>query len=133
MGLFDFFKKTSKSDVDIYYEERNNQPNNQGFDNQQFSYATNDNSGYGFSIIVDDVFCITRKGTVITGCIKSGSICTGDTVTLQRVDGTSRDVVVAGIEQFRKVLDVAHAGENVGILLRDILKSDIGRGDMLVK
>ncbi|MEE1282151.1 MAG: EF-Tu/IF-2/RF-3 family GTPase [Acutalibacteraceae bacterium] len=133
MGLFDFFKKSSKSDVEIYYEERNNHLNNPEINNQQFSYATNDNSGYSFSIIVEDVFSITRKGTVITGCIKSGSICTGDTVTLQRVDGTSRDVVVAGIEQFRKVLDVAHAGENVGILLRDILKSDIGRGDMLVK
>lgn len=133
MGLFDFFKKSSKSDVEIYYEERNNHPNNQGFNNQQFNYPTNDNSGYGFSIIVDDVFSITRKGTVITGCIKSGTICTGDTVTLQRVDGTSRNVVVTGIEQYRKVLDVAHAGEYVGILLRDILKSDISKGDMLVK
>lgn len=135
MGLFDFFKKSAKSDVELYYEEHSKRADNQSVNNEQYSYSysTNSSSQSGFSITVEDVFSITGRGTVITGCVKSGSVHTGDTVTLQRVDGTARSVVVIGIEKFRKVLDVAQAGENVGIFLRDVSKSDIGRGDMLVK
>ena len=89
---------------------------------------------YGtFRITVQDVFSITGRGTVITGQIESGSITVGDTVTLRRKDGSSREVVVTGLEMFRKMLDTAKQGDNVGLLLRGIARNEVGRGDVLEK
>lgn len=120
MGLFNFFKK-EKTDVEQYYEERAKQEDVNG---TAGPYS-------GFRITVEDVFTITGRGTVITGKVESGKIAVGDEVTLQRVDGSSRRVVIIGIEQFRKMMDTAVAGDNVGILLRGLSRSDIGKGDIL--
>jgi translation elongation factor EF-Tu-like GTPase len=85
----------------------------------------------GFRMTVQDVFSITGRGTVVTGRIEAGTIATGSTVRLTRHDGATRDVEVSGIEVFRKKLDAASAGDNVGLLLRGIDKTDVAAGDVL--
>ena len=82
-----------------------------------------------FRFIVEDVFTITGRGTVVTGKIESGTLHLNDVVVLNN----TRPLVVKGIEAFRKLLDSAQAGDNVGILLSDIKMNDIKRGDILVK
>ena len=131
MGLFDIFKK-KKSDVEIYYEERQKRAAAEEALNNQYNSAS-DNYQETFRITVQDVFAITGRGTVIVGQVEVGSVHVGETVTLRRLNGATSNVTVTGIEQFRKMCDSAKAGENVGILLRGITKADIGQGDVLVK
>jgi translation elongation factor EF-Tu-like GTPase len=76
---------------------------------------------------VEDVFTIRKRGTVVTGTVELGSVRVGE--TLQIDDGES--VRVDGIEAFRKVLDEAQAGDNVGLLFRDLDRSRIERGTVL--
>lgn len=130
MGLFDIFKK-KKSDVEIYYEERQKRAAQAAVDNQYNS--VDNNYQETFRITVQDVFTITGRGTVITGRVEVGIIHVGETVTLRRLNGATSNVTITGIEQFRKMCDSAKAGENVGILLRGITKADIGQGDVLIK
>lgn len=82
-----------------------------------------------FHMIVDDVFTITGKGIVVTGKIDSGEIHLGDSININN----QRNTIVDGIEMFRKTLDYAKAGDCCGILLKDISKDDIHRGDILTK
>jgi elongation factor Tu len=82
----------------------------------------------GFRLTVQDVFSIRGRGTVVTGRIETGSVRVGDPV---RVNSGARAVTVGAIEMFRKTLDVANAGDNVGLLLRDLRREDIGPGDVL--
>ena len=89
--------------------------------------------GAGFRLTVEDVFSIRGRGTVVTGRIESGTVQKGDTLRQTRTDGTGRDVEVNGIEMFRKVTDQATAGDNVGLLLADLGRDDIGAGDVLVR
>jgi elongation factor Tu len=84
-----------------------------------------------FRMTVQDVFTIRDRGTVVTGQIESGTLNTGDTISIQR-SGSTKKAVVTGIEMFRKQLRQAQAGDNVGLLLRDIGKQDIQHGDILV-
>ena len=86
----------------------------------------------GFRFTVEDVFSIKGRGTVVTGQVQAGRLQKGSTVRLARTDGTQRDVTVTGIEAFRKTLDVAEPGTNVGLLLRDVGRDDVGRGDQLL-
>jgi elongation factor Tu len=101
----------------------------------QAEAATPAAEGYdgGFRLTVQDVFSIKRRGTVVTGRVESGTVRVGDAVRQTRPDGTSRDVTVAGVEMFRKVVDSANPGENVGLLLRDLGRDDIGSGDVLTR
>ena len=89
--------------------------------------------GTGFRLTVQDVFAIRGRGPVVTGRIEGGTVRTGDTVRQTRTDGTSRDVTVTGIEMFRKVTDQAAAGDDVGLLLRELGRDDIGAGDVLTR
>ena len=82
-----------------------------------------------FHMVVDDVFTITGRGTVVTGKIDSGEIHLGDIVYINQ----QRTTEVLSIEMFRKTLDYAKAGENCGILLKDISRKEINRGDYLSK
>ena len=82
-----------------------------------------------FKMVVEDVFTITGRGTVVTGRVESGSVSLNDTVIL---NGTT-PLVVAGVEMFRKMLDSAQAGDNVGLLLRDITRDNVKTGDVLTK
>ncbi len=86
-----------------------------------------------FRLTVQDVFSITGRGTVIVGMVEAGSVSVGDSVTLRRADGSTRAVTVAGIEKFRKIMDTAVQGENVGLLLRQLGRNEVGKGDILEK
>jgi len=84
-----------------------------------------------FRMIVADIFFIRGRGTIVTGQIESGTLNVNDEIYIQRL-GTSRRVTVTGIEMFRKILDQARAGDNVGVLLRDITKQEVEKGDVLL-
>ena len=81
-----------------------------------------------FLMPVEDIFTITGRGTVATGRVESGQIKVGDTVEIVGLTEEKRSVVVTGVEMFRKILDFAEAGDNVGLLLRGVQRtSKIGR------
>jgi elongation factor Tu len=83
-----------------------------------------------FRMTVQDVFTIKGRGTVVTGQIESGTVTVGDEIQIQR-QGSMKKTTVTGVEMFRKVVTRAQVGENVGVLLKDISKQDIQRGDVL--
>ncbi len=85
-----------------------------------------------FLMAVEDVFSITGRGTVATGRVERGAIKVGDTVELVGLRDT-KTTVVTGLEMFQKTLDESVAGDNVGILLRGVQKTDIERGMVLSK
>jgi elongation factor Tu len=86
-----------------------------------------------FLMPVEDVFSITGRGTVATGRVERGVVKTGDTVEIVGLSEESRQVVVTGVEMFRKLLDEAQAGDNIGALLRGVQRSEIQRGQVLSK
>ena len=86
-----------------------------------------------FLMPVEDVFTITGRGTVATGRCERGQIKTGEEVEIVGLTEERRKVVCTGIEMFRKILDYAEAGDNVGVLLRGVQRSDIQRGQVLAK
>ncbi|NLC44551.1 MAG: elongation factor Tu [Clostridiales bacterium] len=86
-----------------------------------------------FLMPVEDVFSITGRGTVATGRVERGTIKLSDTVEIVGLSPEARSTVVTGVEMFRKLLDSAVAGDNVGILLRGVQRDDIERGQVLAK
>ena len=86
-----------------------------------------------FLMPVEDVFTITGRGTVATGRIETGIIHTGDEMQLIGLSAEGRKTVCTGVEMFRKILDEGQAGDNVGLLMRGIDKSDVKRGMVLAK
>ena len=86
-----------------------------------------------FLMPIEDVFTITGRGTVATGRIETGVANTGDTVDIIGMGAEKLASTVTGVEMFRKILDRGEAGDNVGILLRGIEKSDIKRGMVICK
>ena len=84
-----------------------------------------------FLMPVEDVFTITGRGTVATGRVERGTVNVGDTVELVGLTDQPRDVVVTGVEMFRKLLDQAEAGDNIGVLLRGVQRDEIERGQVL--
>jgi len=84
--------------------------------------------GPGF-MIVEDVFSIKGRGTVATGRIEEGSFHIGDAVIVRKADDTVINTEITGIETFRKSIDMAVAGDNVGLLLADVDRNQIERGD----
>ena len=86
-----------------------------------------------FAMPVEDVFSITGRGTVATGRVERGRIKVGEEVEIVGLAEESRKTVVTGLEMFRKVLEFADAGENVGALLRGIQRNEIERGQLLAK
>ncbi|GAB2612491.1 EF-Tu/IF-2/RF-3 family GTPase [Pseudactinotalea suaedae] len=85
----------------------------------------------GFALTVEDVFSITGRGTVVTGRVGSGQLRAGQYVVIRRGTQTLAEVEVTGIEMFRKTTDVASVGDNVGLLLKGVSRSDVQRGDVL--
>jgi elongation factor Tu len=85
-----------------------------------------------FLMSVEDVFSITGRGTVATGRVERGTVKVGDDCELVGLRDT-RKSVVTGVEMFRKLLDQAQAGDNIGCLLRGIDKNDVERGMVLAK
>ena len=86
-----------------------------------------------FLMPVEDVFSITGRGTVATGRVERGIAKVGDEVEIVGLTDEKRKVVITGLEMFRKVLDEAQAGDNVGALLRGVQRDEIERGQVLAK
>ena len=86
-----------------------------------------------FLMPVEDVFTITGRGTVATGRVERGQIKTSESVEIVGLTEEKRTVVVTGLEMFRKTLDYAEAGDNVGVLLRGVQRTEIQRGQVLAK
>ena len=83
-----------------------------------------------FLMPVEDVFTITGRGTVATGRVERGTVKVGDTVEIVGM-GPTKTTVITGVEMFKKLLDQAEAGDNIGTLLRGIERKDIQRGQVL--
>ncbi len=86
-----------------------------------------------FLMPVEDVFTITGRGTVATGRVERGQLKLNEEVELVGLAEETRKIVVTGIEMFRKLLDYAEAGDNVGLLLRGVQRNEIERGQVLAK
>ncbi len=121
MGFFDFLKPKN------IMVEQNSMESVQPVQQVQTD-VINNNGEFEFS--VEDVFSITGRGTVVTGRVTRGTIRINDEVT---ISPSGIRTVVTGIEQFRKSLDYAQAGDNAGLLLRGVSKDQVHRGDILVR
>ena len=86
-----------------------------------------------FLMPVEDVFTITGRGTVATGRVERGTLHLNDEVEIVGIKEETRKTVVTGIEMFRKLLDEAQAGDNIGALLRGVQRTDIERGQVICK
>ncbi len=86
-----------------------------------------------FLMPVEDVFTITGRGTVATGRVERGQVKTGDEVEIVGLTEEKKKTVVTGVEMFRKILDYAEAGDNIGALLRGVQRTEIERGQVLCK
>ena len=86
-----------------------------------------------FMMPVEDVFSITGRGTVATGRVERGQVRVGDEVEIVGIHDEISKTTVTGVEMFRKLLDYAEAGDNIGALLRGVAREDIQRGQVLAK
>jgi elongation factor Tu len=86
-----------------------------------------------FLMPVEDVFTITGRGTVATGRVERGTVKVQDEVEIVGLSEKARKTVVTGVEMFRKLLDQAEAGDNIGTLLRGVERKEIERGQVLAK
>ena len=86
-----------------------------------------------FLMPVEDVFSITGRGTVATGRVERGIVKMSDQVEIVGLSDEKRTTVVTGVEMFRKLLDFAEAGDNIGVLLRGVQRTEIERGQVLAK
>ena len=84
-------------------------------------------------IPIEDVFTITGRGTVVTGRVERGQVKVGDAVAIVGLMDEPKSTVVTGVEMFRKLLDMAEAGDNIGTLLRGIDRKEVERGQVLAK
>ena len=86
-----------------------------------------------FAMPVEDVFTITGRGTVATGRVERGIVKVGDAVEIVGLADEPKNTVVTGVEMFRKLLDQAEAGDNIGALLRGVTRNDVERGQVIAK
>lgn len=124
MGLFDIFRKNKTDDLTREVDAYNRQ---QG--QAEPAYAAPAATAAGGVMRVEDVFTITGRGTVVTGQVGSGRIRTGDKVGIFRGGQLLSETTITGIEAFRKIIDSAETGDNVGILLRGLTRDHVAKGD----
>jgi len=86
-----------------------------------------------FIMPIEDVFSITGRGTVVTGRVERGEIKVGDEIEIVGFDERPRKTVATGVEMFRKMMDYAEAGDNIGVLLRGVDRESVERGQVLAK
>jgi len=86
-----------------------------------------------FMMPVEDVFSITGRGTVATGRVERGQVKVGDEVEIIGLNDEAMKTTVTGVEMFRKMLDYAEAGDNIGALLRGVTREDVSRGQVLAE
>lgn len=84
-----------------------------------------------FLLAIEDIFTITGRGTVVTGRVERGKVSLGDSIEIVGMTEKTRKAVATGVEMFRKTLDEAQAGDNIGVLLRGIEKDEVERGQVL--
>jgi translation elongation factor EF-Tu-like GTPase len=84
-----------------------------------------------FRMSVEDIFSIQGRGTVVTGRVSSGTVRVGMQVNVVRDGGVAFTTEVSGVEMFRKVLDTATTGDNVGLLLKGLAKEQVHAGDLI--
>ena len=133
MGLFDFFKKndSTKSGAIKEYGAKNVNLSQDLSNNENLNMDESDSSFY---FVVEDVFSIIGRGTVATGQVQKGVLLIGEEIILKRVNtGEVRKVKIVGIEMFRRLLTEAKVGDNVGLLIANIKRGEISRGDILYK
>lgn len=107
--------------------------NSNSLDNQNTSTSTEYDKDDSFLMAIEDVFTITGRGTVVTGRIERGTIKVNDTVQIIGLKNEIKTTTVTGIEMFRKNLDTATTGDNVGLLLKGIEREEVERGQVLAK
>ena len=86
-----------------------------------------------FLMPIEDVMTISGRGTVVTGRVERGQLKLQDTVEIVGLSKEKKQTVVTGVEMFRKTLDEAEAGDNIGVLLRGVQRSEVERGQVLAK
>jgi elongation factor Tu len=122
MGLLEIFKKKKFESLEEYaYNKNKEKKNNINLDSKLFEF------------LVHDVFFVTGKGLVVTGKVSLGSIHVNDKVYLEKSNGESKTVIIDGIETYDNRKDSASLGESVGIMLRNVKKTDIFSGNRLYK
>jgi elongation factor Tu len=129
MGLWPFTKKDDRS-VEALLEEANAaSPTGPATAAAgPAAVATGDGS---FRMPVEDIFSIRGRGTVVTGRVESGTVRVGMKVNVVRDGGVATTTTVTGVEMFRKVLDSATTGDNVGLLLKELSKEQLRAGDLI--
>ena len=120
--LFNIGVKAEYSDASMH------QSVNHSNESMNSNIQSSNYSGEDF-MTIEDVFSIAGRGTAVTGRITSGEVHIGDMI---RINGIKQSRII-GIEMFRKNLDYAKAGDNVGLLLEGISRNDVNRGDILSK
>lgn len=124
MGIFDFLKpKNIMVEPEMAMQQQN-------VVTDMIDNSVNIGVTTTFELVVEDVFTISGRGTVITGKIGKGEVKIGDVVTIYN---TGKVTEVLGIEMFRKNLDYAQVGDNVGILLKDVSRNEVERGYVIYK
>ncbi len=130
MGLWPFGRKKDDMSVEALLEEAN-----RASPTGPATAATGPPgvpTGDGtFQMTVEDVFAIQNRGTVVTGRVASGTVRVGMQVNVVRDGGVAFTTEVSGVEMFRKVLDSASAGDNVGLLLKGLSREQLHSGDLI--
>jgi len=128
MGLWPFGKK--KSD-DMSVETLLDQANAASPTGPAPVAATGGPGDGTFRMPVEDIFTISGRGTVVTGRIESGTVRVGMQVNVVRAGAVTTTTEVTGVEMFRKVLDTATVGDNVGLLLDKVTRPELQQGDVV--
>lgn len=129
------FKNDNQNNNTNNNSENNNQNDNNNNQNNNNNNIDNSNvkpSNNAFLMPIEDVFTITGRGTVVTGQIERGTISIGDEIEILGF-GEKRKVKVTSIEMFREIKDTAEAGDNVGLLLENVGREEVQRGQVLAK
>ena len=124
----DYYKSEETNMCDTTHEEFNKNGETGSCDVNHVEYSQTNELNHSFLLEVKDVFVIAGRGTVATGTVKEGQILTGANVTIKR---TGKKYVVNGIEAFRKVLDVASVGDDIGLLI-SCERNDVQTGDIII-
>lgn len=129
MGLFDRFRRKDDRSVEALLAEANAaSPTGAATAAATPTGPVGDGT---FRMTVEDVFFIQNRGCVVTGRVESGTVTRGMQVNVLRDGGVAFTTEVTGVEMFRKVLDTATVGDNVGLLLRDLTREQLHRGDVV--
>ena len=133
--LFKSENQPNKNDTNNSQENNNQNDNQNNNNNQQQNNTDNSNvkpSSDAFLLAIEDVFTITGRGTVVTGKVERGSVKVGDEIEILGL-GAKKRAVISSIEMFREMKDVAETGDNAGLLLKDISRDEVERGQVLAK